>query len=176
MDNNHSPALPSPLPSDGRGEGQGEVRVPPVHERALLASPVTRRSERGPGISNRKSSNVNRQSQSGIALIITLILLSVTLIMAVAFLAVSRRERSSVTTTTDAANARLAADAALAHAEAQVLANALAGGSNELGNAVGNPFNYGLLVSTNYINTNGFVPGSGPVDQCQLQLRERGPA
>ncbi len=44
------------------------------------------------------------------ALVISLIMLSVTLIMAVAFLALSRRERSAVTTTTDTAAARLAAD------------------------------------------------------------------
>ena len=45
-----------------------------------------------------------RNSQSaerGIALVITLILLSVTLVMALAFLAVSRREGASVTTNTD---------------------------------------------------------------------------
>jgi Tfp pilus assembly protein PilX len=52
--------------------------------------------------------------QHGIALVITLIMLSVTLIMAVAFLAISNRERGSVTTTTDAAHARQAADSALA--------------------------------------------------------------
>jgi len=101
-----------------------------------------------------------RRSRSGIALIITLILLSVTLIMAVAFLAISNRERASVTTTTDTANARLATDAALASAEAQIVANALAGGTNSYGTPVANPYNFGLLVSTNYINTNGFSPAS----------------
>lgn len=97
-----------------------------------------------------------RHSRSGIALIITLILLSVTLIMAVAFLAISRRERASVTTTTDAANSRLAADAALSSAEAQIVANALSGGTNAFGYAAPNPFKFGLMVSTNYINWNGF--------------------
>ncbi len=38
----HSPALPSPLPSDGRGEGQGEVRVRRVHgEKCLFHSNPT---------------------------------------------------------------------------------------------------------------------------------------
>ena len=37
-------------------------------------------------------------SERGIALILTLILLSVTLVMAIAFLAISRREQGSVTT------------------------------------------------------------------------------
>ena len=90
------------------------------------------------------------RSERGIALIITLILLSVTLIMAVAFLAISRRERGSVTTSTDTATARLAADAALASAEAQIIANVLATTNSYLNN---------LLVSTNYINANGFVAG-----------------
>jgi len=90
-----------------------------------------------------------RQS-SGIALIVTLILLSVTLIMALAFLAISSRERGSVTTESDTATARLAADAALAHAEAQIMANIL---------STTNPYSFSLLVSTNYINPIGFQSG-----------------
>jgi len=105
---------------------------------------------------NRKSSIVNHQSRSGVALVITLILLSVTLIMAVAFLAVSRRERNSVTTEADTATARLAADSALANAQAQIIANVFAGG----GTNGPNPYNFGLLVSTNYINSTGFIANS----------------
>ncbi|HXF11180.1 MAG TPA: hypothetical protein VN625_10380, partial [Desulfuromonadaceae bacterium] len=85
----------------------------------------------------------NRQC-SGVALIITLILLSVTLVMAVAFLFISRREQGSVTTQTDAAAARLAADTALAHAEAQIAADMFASGRLD-------PNNVTLLVSTNYL-------------------------
>ncbi len=83
------------------------------------------------------------------ALIITIILLGVVTFMAIAFLALSRRERGAVTTVTDTTSARLAADAALASAEAKVIANLL--GTNNP-----NPFNFGLLVSTNYINAAGF--------------------
>jgi hypothetical protein len=83
-------------------------------------------------------------------LIITLILLGVVTFMAIAFLALSRRERGAVATVTDTASARLAADAALANAEAQVMANVL---------STTNPCNFGLLVSTNYINTYGFQTG-----------------
>src|ERR1017187_6229521 len=102
--------------------------------------------------SRSQPSTLNPQpSRSGVALIITLILLSVVTFMAITFLALSRRERSAVTTVTDTATARLAADAALANAESQVIANVL---------ATTNPFSFGLLVSTNYINTNGFVTGS----------------
>ena len=79
-------------------------------------------------------------SQRGVALIITLILLSVVTFMAITFLALSRRERSAVSTVTDTAGARLAADAALAYAEGQIMANAL---------STTNPFNFSLLVSTN---------------------------
>jgi hypothetical protein len=97
---------------------------------------------------NRQSPFVNRKSEEGIALVITLILLSVTLIMAIAFLAISRREAGSVSTSTDTVTARLAADAALANAQAQIIASVL---------ATTNPYISSLLVSTNYINTNGFV-------------------
>src|ERR1017187_4227829 len=93
----------------------------------------------------------SRHSQRGVALVITLILLSVVTFMAITFLALSRRERSAVNTVTDTASARLAADAALANAEAQVVANVL---------STTNAYNFGLLVSTNYINANGFVSGS----------------
>jgi hypothetical protein len=86
--------------------------------------------------------------ERGIALVITLILLSVTLFMAVAFLAISRRERGSVVTETDTVTARLAADSALAHAEAQIAATML---------QTTNPYSFSLLVSTNYINANGFT-------------------
>ena len=92
-----------------------------------------------------------RATKRGIALIITLILLSITLVMAIAFMALSKRERNAVTTTTDTAIARQAADSALAQAENRLLASMLAspGGANS----------FGLLVSTNYINSYGFLTG-----------------
>ena len=101
-------------------------------------------------VRNHKSPIVNRKSEEGIALVITLILLSVTLVMAIAFLAISRRETGSVTTSTDTATARLAADAALANAQAQIVASVL---------ATSDPYSSGLLVSTNFINANGFNTG-----------------
>ncbi|HEY5232222.1 MAG TPA: hypothetical protein VIK35_01635 [Verrucomicrobiae bacterium] len=101
---------------------------------------------------SRQPSIVNHKSQNGIALIITLILLAVTLVMALAFLAISRRESSSVTTAGETATARLAADAALANAEAEAMAGIL---------STTNPYDFGLLVSTNYINPAGFNPAAG---------------
>ena len=103
--------------------------------------------------SARHSPLATRHFEKGIALVITLIMLAVTLVMAVAFLAVARRERNAVTTSTDTATARLAADTALAAAQAQVVANIL---------ATTNPYNYSLLVSTNYQNAAGYDPNGGP--------------
>ena len=104
------------------------------------------------------SSLVTHPSRSGMALVITLIMLSITLVMAVAFLAVARRERGAVTTSTDTATARLAAETALAGAQAQIVANLLAT------NAAA--YNFGLLVSTNFINRNGYdtALGANPVN------------
>jgi hypothetical protein len=87
----------------------------------------------------------------GMALVITLILLSVTLVMIIALLAVARRERASVGTSADATTARLASDTALAAAQAQVIAN--------LKSTNAALYSYGLLVSTNYVNWNGYQPG-----------------
>jgi hypothetical protein len=83
-------------------------------------------------------------------LIVTLILLSVTLVMAVAFLAISRRERGSVATESDTTAAKFAADSALAHAEARIVVQIL---------VTTNPYVQPLLVSTNYYNSFGFNSG-----------------
>ena len=83
-------------------------------------------------------------------------LLSVITFMAVTFLVVSRSQHGSVATETDQAIARLAADTARERAIAQLLAPIM---------AWTNEFNYGLLVSTNYINPAGFASGvSGPLN------------
>ena len=89
----------------------------------------------------RQSSIANRKSQRGVALVITLILLSVTLLMALAFLAISNRERGSVNTSIDTATARLAADAGQQFVEAQIAANILSSA---------NPYNFGPISSVNY--------------------------
>src|SRR5512145_1245165 len=78
-------------------------------------------------------------SQSGVALVITLIMLSVITFMAIAFLVLSRAERGSVATSTDQMTARAAADAALERAKNELLAPI---------RAFDNPFAYDLLVST----------------------------
>ena len=115
-----------------------------------------------PAALNRQSSIINHKSQSGVALVLTLILLSVALVMTLAFLAISSREQDSVTTQTDTATMRLAADAGLAAAEAQIAANVL---------STTNPYNFGLLVSTNYPP----FAYTNPVDFAALQFSPRTP-
>ncbi|HTL16377.1 MAG TPA: hypothetical protein VL793_04025 [Patescibacteria group bacterium] len=91
-------------------------------------------------------------SEEGVALVITLIMLSVITFMAIAFLVLSRGERSSVGTATDQSIARLGAENALERAQVELLAPMLASG---------NVYSSGLLVSTNFINPNGFQIGPG---------------
>lgn len=88
--------------------------------------------------------------RSGVALVITLIMLSVITFMAIAFLVLTRSHKSTVTAQTDQTIARLAADNAFERAQVELLAPVL---------AATNQFNFGLLVSTNYINLAGFNPG-----------------
>ncbi len=95
---------------------------------------------------------MKRKSQQGVALVITVILLSVITFLAVAFLAISRREQGSVSTTIDQTTAQLAARTAFERAQAQIIAGIL---------ARTNEFAYGLMVATNYINPLGFNPALG---------------
>ncbi|MCX6895097.1 MAG: hypothetical protein NTZ16_06285, partial [Verrucomicrobia bacterium] len=91
-------------------------------------------------------------AEAGIALVITLIMISVIAFMAITFLVLSQRERGSVSVIASQTDARLAAETALQTATAKLLAPVI---------AYTNPFDYDLLVSTNYINPAGFV-SSGP--------------
>jgi len=119
-----------------------------------------------PAAAKHQSSIINHPSQRGVALIITVIMLAVVTFMAITFLAISRRERGAVTTTTDTATAQLAADDALAAAEAQIMANTL---------AATNPYNFGLLVSTNYINPYGFTAGVASPTNVNYNYYSTGP-
>ena len=69
---------------------------------------------------------MNRSQQRGIALVITLIMLSVVTITAVAFLAVTRQDRASVGAAVEQLDARNAAEVALQRAEAEVASRILA--------------------------------------------------
>lgn len=105
---------------------------------------------------------MKRSSQRGVALVTTLIMLAVVTMMAVTFLAISRRERASVQVTADQTDARNMADAALQRVQAEIVARMLASS---------NPFNYGLMVSTNYIKPDGFAPGNTNVDNVNYDYR-----
>src|ERR1039458_7694524 len=100
--------------------------------------------------------------QSAVALVITLVLLSVITFMAVTFLVVSRAQHGAVATETDQQTARFAADTARERAIAELLAPI---------QATTNEFNYGLLVSGNYINMDGFdqtLAAPGPVNPTNV--------
>ena len=93
------------------------------------------------------------RSECGVALVVTLVLITVITFMAVTFLIVSRSQHGAVATTTDQAIARLAANAARDRAIVEALSRMM---------AQTNEFSYGMLVATNYFNPLGFDPGAVP--------------
>lgn len=88
-------------------------------------------------------------SRSGVALVATLIMLSLVTFMVVAFLGVARRERRAIEAATTQGESQVARDAALNFAQADILARLLISGDK---------WNYGVMVSTNYENLTGFAP------------------
>ena len=109
---------------------------------------------------------MKRHSQSGVALVITLIMLSVITLLAVAFLAISRRNKESVGTSQDQAIARDMAEAARARAQAEVMARMMS--TVQGTNIVTNVLNFELTVSTNYINQAGFIGGTIAEDPANV--------
>ena len=95
-----------------------------------------------------------RHRENGVALVITLLLLSVITFLAVAFLAMSRRNQSSVTASLDTTTSQAMAAAAQARAQAEIMAQILASGD---------PLQYDYMVSRNAINPNGFNNNSNKV-------------
>ena len=109
---------------------------------------------------------MKRHAQQGIALVMTLIMLTVISFLAITFLSVSRRERGSVTTARDQTVARLAADAAVARVEIELLAPMLAATNGQL---------FDLLVSTNYINQTGFTNDSASPYNVNYDFQRESP-
>src|SRR5439155_4890832 len=102
------------------------------------------------GCSKRTSRNTEHGTRrtspsSGIALVITLILLAIITFLAITLLVVTRSEKGTVGVKADQTTAALAADAALERSKLDLLAPMLA-----------NPNSYDLLVSTNFFNPLGF--------------------
>jgi hypothetical protein len=100
---------------------------------------------------------MNRSRQNGVALVITLIMLSVVTFMAVTFLALSRRERNSVAVTASQTTASLMSEMALARVQGElatrVLDRMITYGAT---NAISNLLTCDLMVSTNLIDPRGF--------------------
>ena len=94
---------------------------------------------------------VRQVRQSGVALVATLIMLSLVTFMVVAFLGVARRERRAIESITSQNEARNAMEAAFARAQGDLLARLLSSGDK---------WNYWLTVPTNYQNYAYAVNGS----------------
>jgi hypothetical protein len=90
------------------------------------------------------------RNPSGIALVITLLMLSVITFLAVAFLVLTRTHRDSVTNTLDVEAARAMSEAAQARAQSEIVAHLMA--HHDL-------FNFDYSASHNFINPAGFVKG-----------------
>jgi hypothetical protein len=126
----------------------------------LVPRDISHRCARGrarsfsPGVEAGVSSNLkletSNSSERGVALVITLILLSVITFMAIAFLVISRHASEAVTSVTQQAVAKQAAYGAVQQVEASVIASMLA--KNE-------GFDFGPMVSQNY-QSPAFTNGS----------------
>jgi len=115
----------------------------------MKMNPITTVESRAPKFVGRETTRPATR-RAGVALVITLIMLSVITFMAVTFLVLSNRERGSVSTATDQVTVQFAADTALERAKAEVLASIIAATNDQA---------FDLMVSTNYINYGGFRSG-----------------
>lgn len=100
---------------------------------------------------------VERRKPSGVALVATLIMLSLVTFMTVAFLGVARRERRSMEAHLNQGDARHAMDAALQAAQAELVGRLLSIHPNDPTGLTPDPWGYTLFVSTNYMNHNPLV-------------------
>src|SRR5437667_8219542 len=130
----------------------------------------------GLGVSPRRPRNTEHGTRrtspsSGIALVITLILLAIITFLAITLLVVTRSEKGTVGVKADQTTAALAADAALEQVKLDLLAPMI---------AFTNPNNFELLVSTNYVNPLGFfasLPGnSNPYTNVNYERTSAGAA
>jgi hypothetical protein len=97
------------------------------------------------------------KSQSGVALVVTLLMLSIITFLTVAFLALSKRNRESVAVTKDQRVARGMANSALARAQTEIISRMMrtnGAGRHEL-------LSYDYMVSKNFIRRGGFVKNQG---------------
>jgi hypothetical protein len=102
-------------------------------------------------LQSRGVSGGGSRREDGIALVVTLLMLSVITFLAVAFLAMTRRDRAATTASVDANGARSMSDAAFARAQVEIIARMM---------AQTDWLSYDYMVSRNYITPSGFVPGN----------------
>ena len=98
---------------------------------------------------NGRGCGFQENAQRGVALVITLLMLSVITFLAIAFLSMTKRDRSAVTATLDVDTARAMSDAALARAQTEIIAQMM---------AQGDILSYDYMASHNFINQLGFNP------------------
>lgn len=103
---------------------------------------------------SRGASGGGSRREDGIALVITLLMLSVITFLTVAFLAMTRRDRAAATATVNVNSARAMSDAALARAQAEIISRMM---------AQTDWLSYDYSVSRNYLRQNGFILGSSGV-------------
>jgi hypothetical protein len=104
-------------------------------------------------------------TERGVALVITLIMLSVITIMAVAFLVIARSERAGVTQAASQTDSELAATDGFEQAKAQIIGQILAR-SNLHGNS--------YAVSRNFINPLGFRNGINDPTNVNFEVMNNG--
>ena len=90
-----------------------------------------------------KLGGTDQRSERGVALVVTLLMLSVITFLAIAFLAMTQRDRAAVTSTMDVDGARNMSDAAFSRAQAEIVAQM---------SARGDVLSYDYMVSRNHIN------------------------
>jgi competence protein ComGC len=95
-----------------------------------------------------------QQRQKGIALVITLVMLAIVTVMAIVFLAVTRRERASVKVSEETAVAKDMADAALERVKTEALA---------IMNANGSRLHYDMLNSRAYFSRGKNLDDNNPL-------------
>ncbi len=100
-----------------------------------------------------------KRKPSGVALVATLIMLSLVTFMTVAFLGVARRERRSMEAHLNQGDARNALDAGLQAAQAELVGRLLSIRPDDTNGLTPDPWGYTLFVSTNYMSRRVLTTG-----------------
>lgn len=103
---------------------------------------------------------MNRQNERGIALITTLIMLSLVTFLSVAFLTLTRQERATVQVQTEITVAEAMGKGAVDRAVTETVTQMLSANSRH---------SYDLIVSTNYERPGGLIPGDGTLGNASYR-------